>query len=446
MALPEVIEIIPPTGPVQAEITVPGSKSITNRALILAALSGGRTTLEGALWSDDTQVMVEALQKLGAEVRVAMDSREPSNRSITIQGFGGGVPQGGTSERPSQIFVGNAGTAARFLTALVCLGKGVFRLQGVPRMHERPQASLFQALRQLGYRIDAPGDRLPASVHGGGPRPGRCRVNIEESSQFASALMLCAAQGGWDVQVLGENREESPYVRMTVEMIHAFPRSGGTFAIEADASSASYFCAANALLGLYGPLRLAVLDDEKAGARTFRPESAVSIMNRPGSDWQIDAAFPRFLAPRSQVSRRNDLGDSILTLMVLAPFAERAVRFTDLGRLRLQECERVAAMRMELSKCGAEVLENGDELTVLPSSDRMHGAEIETYQDHRVAMCFATLGLKVPGISLKNPRCVKKTFPNFFQKLAAAPPSGLGAGIQDLATGRPLEADELLAT
>jgi 3-phosphoshikimate 1-carboxyvinyltransferase len=444
MALPEVIEIIPPTDPVRAEITVPGSKSITNRALILAALGEGRTTLQGALWSDDTQVMVEALQKLGAEVRVAMDPQEPSNRSITIQGFGGRFPPGGTSDRPLDIFVGNAGTAARFLAALLCLGEGVFRLHGIPRMHERPQASLFKALRQLGYGIDAPGDRLPANIHGAGPRTGRCVVDIGESSQFASALLLCAGRGGWEVQVVGENRQESPYVRMTTEMIRAFPLTDGTFSVEADASSASYFYAADALLGCYADLRWGGITQE-TGAHTYRPVVSVSIANRPASDWQIDAAFPKFLVPRVQVSRQTDLGDSILTLMVLAPFAPRAVRFTDLGRLRLQECERVAAMRTELSKCGAEVLERGDELTVFPSSARMHGAEIETYDDHRVAMCFATLGLKVPGITLKNPRCVKKTFPNFFQKLGAAPPSGLGAGIHDVATGRQLGPEELLA-
>jgi 3-phosphoshikimate 1-carboxyvinyltransferase len=444
MALPEVIEIIPPNGPVRAEITVPGSKSITNRALILAALSAGRTTLRGALWSDDTQVMVEALQKLGAEVFVEHEPEETSNRSITIRGFGARLPRGGTGDRPLEIFVGNAGTAARFLAALLCLGQGVFRLHGVPRMHERPQASLFQALRQLGYHIDAPADRLPADIHGDGPRPGRCRVNIEESSQFASALLLCAAQGAWDVQVQGENREESPYVRMTTEMTRAFPSTGGTFPIEADASSASYFYAADVLLGLYAPLRLAGVD-QKSEACTYGPERAVSIMNHPGSDWQIDAAFPKFLEPPVRVSRQTDLGDSILTLMILAPFAERPVRFTDLGRLRLQECERVAAMRTELSKCGAEVLEQGDELTIFPGAARMHGAEIQTYDDHRIAMCFAILGLKIPGIKIKNPRCVKKTFPNFFQKLAAAPPAGLGAVIRDAVTGRKSGPDQLLA-
>ena len=147
--------------------------------------------------------------------------------------------------------------------------------------------------------------------------------------------------------------------------------------------------------------------------------------------------------PARIISRAKDLGDSIMTACVLAPFAADAVQFTDLGRLRVQECERVVALRTELTKCGAKVIETGDTLEVFPS--QLHGAEIETYHDHRMAMCFAVLGLKVPGIKLRDPACVKKTFPNFFQKLAAAPPHGLGATILDARTGRKLSHDELFA-
>src|SRR5213593_2829497 len=175
MPLPDLIEIVPLDKSVHAEITVPGSKSITNRALVLAALAEGETTLQGALWSEDTQVMVECLQELGFMVNVVPDPNEICNRTITVYGFGGKIPGGGTHENPLELFVGNAGTAARFLTALVCLGQGVYRLHGVARMHERPQAALFQALRELGYRIDSPNDKLPVLIHGSGPRPGKCR-------------------------------------------------------------------------------------------------------------------------------------------------------------------------------------------------------------------------------------------------------------------------------
>src|SRR5437879_6104914 len=156
MPLPEIIQIIPLDQPVHAEITVPGSKSITNRALILAALAEGQTTLQGALWSEDTQVMVEGLRKLGFELNVEPDREEFCNRTITVKGLGGKIPNAGTAEQPLKVFVGNAGTAARFLSALVCLGQGVYRLGGTPRMRERPQAALFAALRELGYRIDSP--------------------------------------------------------------------------------------------------------------------------------------------------------------------------------------------------------------------------------------------------------------------------------------------------
>ncbi|HRZ93970.1 MAG TPA: 3-phosphoshikimate 1-carboxyvinyltransferase, partial [Candidatus Paceibacterota bacterium] len=229
MGWPDWIEIIPLAGPVSAQVTVPGSKSITNRALVLAALAEGETILEGALWSEDTRVMAQALQAIGFRVAVESDPAEPANRTITVVGQGGRVPAGGTPENPRDLFVGNAGTAARFLTALVCLGQGVYRLRGVPRMHERPQAGLLAALRHLGYRIDAAGDRLPLAVHGGGPRPGACRVSVAQSSQFASALLLCAEAGGWSVRIEGDHSEEQSYIEMTRQMAARFPRCGGRF-------------------------------------------------------------------------------------------------------------------------------------------------------------------------------------------------------------------------
>jgi 3-phosphoshikimate 1-carboxyvinyltransferase len=425
MPLPELIEIVPLKKPVCAEITVPGSKSITNRALILAALAEGKTTLLGALWSEDTQVMVECLQRLGFEVHVTSDLEESCNRTITVQGLGGKIFLGGTDSQPLDLFVGNAGTAARFLAAFVCLGEGTYRLHGVPRMHQRPQAALFKALRELGYQVDSPNDKLPVVIRGVGPKAGKCKVSIEESSQFASALLLCGKKGRWTVEVVGENSEESPYVAMTSKLVQAFPLQGGEFRIEPDASSGSYFWAAGIL-------------KKASGAN-----KTVTVKDWPTSGWQIDAEFTKFLSLPPVISREGQLGDSIMTAIVLAPFALSPVRFTDLGRLRMQECERVEALRTELTKCGAKVTEKGDTLEVFPS--KLHGAEIETYNDHRMAMCFAILGLKVPGIKIKNPACVKKTFPNFFQKLAAPPPHGLGATILDAKTGQSLSGEELFA-
>jgi 3-phosphoshikimate 1-carboxyvinyltransferase len=441
MPLPDLIEIVPPDKPVRAEVTVPGSKSITNRALILAALSEGEKILQGALWSEDTQVMTEALQRLGFQIKVEPDPDEFCNRIITIRGLGGKIPIAGTAEKPLELFVGNGGTVARFLAAFLCLGRGVYRLSGVPRMHERPQAPLFQALRALGYQIDSPNDRLPVVIHGAGPRAGKCQVSIEESSQFASALLMCSVIAGWQIEIVGENTEESPYVLMTREMYSYFywsrkdsphPEYGirdNIYPIDPDSSSGSYFWAAGWI----------------AGNRDSGDPNPVTVTRWPifGAGFQIDTKFANYRLLPKRISRQTDLGDSIMTAIVIAPFAGHPVKFTDLGRLRLQECERVIALRTELAKCGANVVEEGDMLTVWPSP--LHGAEIETYNDHRMAMCFAVLGLKVPGIKIRNPACVKKTFPNFFQKLAGPPPHGLGVEILNAKTGRKLSSEELFA-
>jgi 3-phosphoshikimate 1-carboxyvinyltransferase len=428
MPLPDLIEIEPLAQPVSANIRAPGSKSITNRALVLAALGGKSVTLTGALWSEDTQVMVDCLGRLGFELGVEPDAEERSNRTIRVHGCGGKIPNAGTRAKPLELFVGNAGTAARFLAAMVCLGDGFYRLSGVERMHQRPQGALFHALRELGYHIDSFNDRLPAVIEGEGPKRGNCRVSISESSQFASALLMAGKVGGWEVEVTGENAEESPYVAMTSTLMKQFDRAGEMFPIEPDSSSASYLWAAGWLLKR----------DPKTAA------SRVTVQQWPGEFLQVDTWFPKRIEPDlpGQLSRQSELGDSIMTAIVIAPFAGSAVRFTDLGRLRVQECERVAALREELGKCGARVQEIGDTLEVFPGP--LHGAEIETYNDHRMAMCFATLGLKVAGIKIKNPACVKKTFPDFFEKLAAAPPRGLGAIIKD-ASGRVLRGEELLA-
>jgi 3-phosphoshikimate 1-carboxyvinyltransferase len=481
---------------VRADITVPGSKSITNRALILGALADGEVTLQGALWSEDTQIMVECLQELGFMVNTEPDPAEPCNRTITVYGHGGAVPPGGTDSQPLELFVGNAGTAARFLAPFLCLGSGVYRLHGVPRMHERPQAPLFQALRDLGYLVESENgnDKLPARILAGNAgrfeesqtefdlrksapaAPKKCRVSIEESSQFASALLLSSKAGGWQIEIEGENAEESPYVVMTQRLMDVFPKRGGTFQIEPDASSGSYFWAANWLVSVNSWMKdfLAatypqieerfhqVWEWVKVAQLGGKPglatgdQLAVRVRNWPSSGWQIDADFPQFIPLPDKISREGQLGDSIMTAVLLAADLwggigherrEKGIRFTELGRLRVQECDRVAALNAELTRCGAKVVEEGDTLVVYQTR-QLHGADIETYHDHRMAMCFAILGLKVPGLRIKNPACVRKTFPNFFQKLAAPPPHGLGVEIWEIKDGqrtRKLSGQDLFA-
>ena len=463
MPLPELIEVVPLSAEAlaalkasPAQIAIPGSKSITNRAIVLAALGDGAVTLKGALWSEDTEAMTECMRTLGIRVDVVADPLNAANRLITVHGCGGAVPAGGTEEAPTELFVANAGTAARFLTAMVCLGSGVYRLSGVPRMHERPQAELVRALRALGYRVDTPNDKLPALVHGGGPRPGPVVVSVADSSQFASALLLSSARGGWVVSTPeGSNPDELPYVEMTRRMVETFPKGGGEFQVEPDASSASYFHAVNALYPDHTPVRVLACQPPKADG---------------GTGWQIDAEYPR-LTPKAAaagggggsaaggaaepaakrakgggaptvISRHapTDLGDSIMTAIAIAPLAATAHRFASLGVLRKQECERVAALRDELRKCKATVHETveTDTLDVTPSAAAdLGGATVATYHDHRMAMCFATLALKVGGIKIEGPSCVRKTVPSFFQILGAPPPHGLGVEIWecDAATG-----------
>ena len=449
MPLPALIEIMPLSEAAldgfrksKAEIVIPGSKSITNRAIVLAALGDGVVTLKGSLWSEDTEAMTDCMHRLGIQADVAPDPEVEANRIITVHGCGGKVPKGGTEAEPLELFVANAGTAARFLTAMVCLGSGCYRLSGVPRMHERPQKELIRALRALGYRVDSPNDMLPAVVHGSGPKPGPVTVSVDDSSQFASALLLSSAKAGWQVSTPdGSNPDELPYVEMTRQMIACFPHAGGTFQIEPDASSASYFHAVNAMFPHIAPVRVMACQEPKASG---------------GSGWQIDAEFPR-LAPQAAagggretraskrsktstasaddagsrtISRKTDLGDSIMTAITIAPLAAGPHAFTNLGVLRKQECERVQALRDELTKCRARVVETGDtlELTPCPRAE-LGDATICTYHDHRMAMCFATLGLAVGGVKIADPSCVRKTVPSFFQILARLPPQGLGVEI-----------------
>ncbi|MBT3343468.1 MAG: 3-phosphoshikimate 1-carboxyvinyltransferase [Gemmatimonadetes bacterium] len=416
MPLPDILEVVPWDQPPVARITVPGSKSITNRALALAALADGETQLRGALWSDDTQVMVAALQQLGFDIDVQPDPGEAGNRHLRVIGRGGQIPAGGTRERPVELFVGLAGTAARFLTAMLCLGEGIYRVHGVQRMHERPQGPLLKALRQLGYTVEGEidDDHLPVLIHGDGPREGAtATVSTVDSSQFASALLLIGGTGGW--QITTEEPTANPYIEMTRQQIAAFPTDRGTVVVEPDASSGSYFWGADAL-----PL---------SGERDLSLKGNIQVDHWPASGWQVDAEFPRHLPLPARLSRRDDLGDSILTAMMLAPLGNEPVLFADLTRLRVQECERVQVMREELSKCGAGVVEEGETLLISPSE--LHGADIDPHEDHRVAMCFAMLGLRIPGIRIHDPGCVAKTFPLFFHKLSQAAPHGLGVELRD---------------
>jgi 3-phosphoshikimate 1-carboxyvinyltransferase len=387
--------IQPLAKPPHCTITVPGSKSITNRALILAALSDGKCTLRGALWADDTEVMVDSLQKLGFEVKVEPDPAEECNRTITVVGRGGEIPS-----KKADLYVGNAGTAARFLTALVCLGHGEYTIHGDTRMHERPMGELFDTLRAHGVMVEAQDDRLPVRIITTGlkrttePYP----IKLTTSTQFASALLLISEKA--DLQLAFSKWEaEEGYLSMTEKMRHRGYDLAFTpdYTIEPDYSSASYFWAAG-----------------------FVTQGKVQVAGwtRRKHYLQIDGKFPNYLPTPKEVSRRTQLGDSVMTLAICALFGESPLEIKDAARMRLQETDRIHAMVTELQRVGAKAQETKDGFIVHPAKPgQLHGADIETYNDHRMAMCFAVLGLKVPGIRIKNPGCVSKTFPNFFEKL-----------------------------
>jgi 3-phosphoshikimate 1-carboxyvinyltransferase len=410
--LPDILEIKPLTKPPNCTITVPGSKSITNRALILAALADGKCTLRGALWADDTQVMVDSLQKLGFEVTVEPDPAEECNRTITVVGRGGEIPA-----KKAELYVGNAGTAARFLTALVCLGHGEYRIRGDARMHERPMGELFDVLTQQGASIRSNSGRLPAVIDASGLRGGEIVVSGEETSQFASALQLISQKANLSVTMRLKAGEEHQYFVMTSDMLF---QDFSDYRVEPDMSSASYFTATQFIWG-----------------------GQIEIANQPSQPLQVDARFSRYFPHRltaieqqtthpkvlerltsiKRVSRLLDLGDSVMTLGICALFGDQPIRIVEAARMRLQETDRIKAMVTELKKMGGEkcaeetddgfIVRRGDP-SVLCDGKRK---DIETYNDHRMAMCFAVLGLKVPGIRIKNPGCVSKTFPNFFEKL-----------------------------
>jgi len=407
---PDILEIKPPKHPPNAIVTVPGSKSITNRALILAALSQEKCTLHGALWADDTQVMVDSLQKLGFRVEVSPDPVEECNRTIVVEGRGGKIPA-----KRAELYVGNAGTAARFLTALVTLGRGgEYTITGDARMQERPMDDLFETLRSYAAadsetQIIAPNNRLPATIR---PGSGVWRhgtsvvVSAEQSSQFASALLLISKAANIKSVTLKEPEPPFGYVPMTRRMIGEFQPD---YAIEPDLSSASYFVAAGWLT-----------------------RGSIEVAGWPKDSLQIDGRFPDFLPPPRVVSRLRDLGDSVMTLAVCALFGDHPMQLVHAERMREQECDRLRAMVTELRRIGAHAEEAADGLTVYPAKPgALRGAEVETYNDHRMAMSFAVLGLKLPGIRIKNPQCVSKTFPNFFDKLKQ-----LGAELRDARTGK----------
>ena len=408
-SLPALLPIIPFTGPVRGSVTLPGSKSITNRALILAALGSTTVTLRNALFSRDTRIMIAALRTLGFEI-----TADESALTITITGGGGKI-----SQREAQIEVGNAGTAARFLTALVSLHpEGTYHFDGDAAMRRRPIGTLLEALEHQGATASA--RSFPFTLKTAGLRGGNVPLDATESSQLLSALLMVAphAHSPLTVELKGETVSR-PFVAMTERMVQQFSTPVVDYAIEGDATAASYF-AALALI-TQGQLTVNGLNLSPAAlqgdAEFYRLLAAHQLIT--ASDHQV-ASGPQ----RSSFSADfNHFSDTFLTLAALAPLLEGPTRITGIAHTRKQETDRVAGMARELRKLGQQVMETEDTLEIHPRPLTPH-REIETYHDHRFAMSFGILGcydLLKNGqawLSIKDPACCAKTFPSFFDLLA----------------------------
>ena len=425
--LAEIRVITPITHPVVGTARVPGSKSITNRALLVAALARGDSTLTGALHSDDTRYMAASLNALGLRV----ESDEAAER-FAVTGGDGSFPA-----RSADLFVGNSGTTMRFLTAALALGHGVFRIDGVPRMRQRPIAPLLDALGALG--VDVKGESVPGFppvvVRAAGLGGGRVRMAGDQSSQFITGLLLAApyAESGITIEITGE-LVSAPYLAMTVDVMNSFGVSverdatnrrfhvppgqrytGRAYHVEPDASNASYFFAAAAITG--GCVRV----DGLGTGSTQGDLEFVRVLERMGAGVTVEEDCTEVHGPADGVLRGLDhdfseISDTAQTLAAIAPFAAGPTTIRGIGFIRHKETDRVAAMAAELRKLGQGVEEFADGLTIHPAPVRP--ADITTYDDHRMAMSFAIAGLRAPGVRILDPGCVGKTFPSYFDRLA----------------------------
>lgn len=408
--------------PINADVEIPGSKSITNRALMVAALAQGVSTLENALFSDDTHWFSTCLHQLGIPV-----SSEPDAARFQVTGLGGELPAS-----QADLFVGNAGTTARFITALVALGRGRYRLDGIPRMRERPMGELLAALQAAGAEVEFEGQsgHMPYTLHSRCFGGGHIRLKANQTSQQVSALLMIAPYALEDtiIEIVGELVSGS-YIAITRQVMadfgvqvtepepNRFQIKAGQYyqprpyIVEPDASNASYFLAAAAVTG--GRVRVNHLSVHscQGDAQFTAVLAAMGCQVRATSNY-IEVIGPGQL--RGLEVDMNDMSDLVQTLAAIAPFASSPVVIRNVEHIRYKETERIKAVVTELQRLGAAVEELADGLKIYPSS--LHPAAVETYDDHRMAMAFAVTGLKSPGVSLKQPDCTRKTFPDFFAR------------------------------
>ena len=413
----------------QGTVRLPGSKSISNRTLLLAALSEGTTDIRDLLASDDTDRMLEALKLLGVSVE---KSGERDYRVV-------GAPEGFTNKN-ADLFLGNAGTAFRPLTAALALAGGTYKLHGVPRMHERPIGDLIDGLRQIGADIEYLGNEgfPPLQIRPAKIKPGgvvKIRGNV--SSQFLTALLMALPTTGVEttVEVIGELISK-PYIEITLKLMAQFgvevKREGwqrfiipggkryvspGTLYVEGDASSASYFLAAGAIGG--GPVRV-----EGVGRNSIQGDVAfAAALEKIGAKIEMGDNWIEATAPTGKLQAFdmdfNHIPDAAMTLAVAALFCDGPSRLTNIGSWRVKETDRISAMATELRKVGATAEEGADWLRITPPASLTANAAIDTYDDHRMAMCFSLVALGSVPVRINDPKCTAKTFPEYFDVFAS---------------------------
>lgn len=433
------MRIIPINHPLNATVRVPGSKSLTNRALLIAALANGTTKLSNALFSDDSKYFAQALQTLGFDVKL-----DETNHEMTVKGLGGKIPA-----KKAELFIGNAGTAARFLSAFLTLGNGEYILDGDSRMRERPIGDLVDSLTQLGSTITTVDDRpqtvkesaisgqpseisLPIKIIANQLRGGKTQIAGDISSQFLSALLMIAPYAQSEIEIsLSTELNSKPYVDMTIEVMKNFgieiERNNYSrftihssqylpitnYPVESDASAASYFFAAPAICG-------GTVTVENISRKSLQGDVAfVEVLQKMGcvvteSDDSITVYRPSSIVGLDIDMR--DIPDTAQTLAAIAPFAESPTRIRGIASARVKETDRVSATCTELKRLGVQVEEHQDGMTIYPCKT-FQPANVQTYNDHRMAMAFSLIGLRFDGVTIENPNCVSKTFPNYFEVL-----------------------------
>jgi len=430
--------------PIDWTVTVPGSKSMTNRVLLLAALQKGKITVDGVLFSDDSRVFLSSLQSLGFDLQI-----DEEKKRVVLEGCGGKIPK-----QEAEVYVGSAGTAARFLTAMLGCSKGTYVINASEQMKKRPMRPLFELLEQLGAEIVYLEEEyfLPVRITGcmntDGERcamPGQevseehvvpkyMELDISKSTQFLSAMLLIAPMfpQGLQIHITSEKKDGS-YIRITRQMMEAFGVTvdfDGTdyfvpakaeyereqYTVEPDMSAACYFYAAAAMTGGRAKVFNVHMDNTQGDLKFL------DVLKQLGCKVQEEAEGIVVIGPEQGTLNgihinMNDFSDQTMTLAVIAPFCKEKVRIEGIGHIRLQESDRLHGIATELTKLGVVCEEEEAAITIYPGTP--HAGVVETYEDHRMAMAFSLIGLLVEGIVIDNPMCCRKTFENYFEILEA---------------------------